>query len=77
MNVRSFSRDRFLRPDENEIRQRATWYYCPQALSEYKLPFLDLLGGDGSLIKWHLVSNLMEAMRRVFLGDLTYHHRTI
>ena len=24
------------------MSRRATWFYCPQALSEYKLPFLDL-----------------------------------
>jgi hypothetical protein len=42
MNVRSFPPDKFRIPDEDEIRQRATWYYCPQALSEYKTPSLDL-----------------------------------
>ena len=24
------------------MKQRATWYYSPQALSEYKIPFLDI-----------------------------------
>lgn len=42
MNVRSFQTDKFRTQYEEEIRQRATWYYCPQALSEYKLPFLDI-----------------------------------
>jgi len=42
MNVRSFPPDKFRSTYEDEIRQRATWYYCPQALSEYKVPFLDI-----------------------------------
>lgn len=42
MNVRSFAPDKFTIPVEEEIRQRTKWYYCPQALSEYKIPFLDV-----------------------------------
>lgn len=42
MNVRSFPPDKFRQAYDDEIRQRATWYYCPQALSEYKIPFLDI-----------------------------------
>jgi hypothetical protein len=42
MNVRSFPPDKFRSSYDEEIRQRATWYYCPQALSEYKVPFLDI-----------------------------------
>jgi hypothetical protein len=42
MNVRSFPPEKFNAAYEEEIKQRATWYYCPQALSEYKIPFLDI-----------------------------------
>lgn len=42
MNVRSFPPEKFNSAYEEEIKQRATWYYCPQALSEYKIPFLDI-----------------------------------
>jgi hypothetical protein len=42
MNVRSFPPEKFKAAYEEEIKQRATWYYCPQALSEYKIPFLDI-----------------------------------
>ena len=42
MNVRSFPPEKFNTVYEDEIKQRATWYYCPQALSEYKVPFLDI-----------------------------------
>jgi hypothetical protein len=33
---------KFVSAYEDEIKQRTTWYYCPQALSEYKVPFLDI-----------------------------------
>ncbi len=46
MNVRSFPPEKFRTAYEEEIRQRATWYYCPQALSEYKVPFLDIAWGQ-------------------------------
>lgn len=42
MNVRSFPPDKFRVAYDEEIKQRTTWYYCPQALSEYKIPFLDI-----------------------------------
>lgn len=42
MNVRSFPPDKFRQVYDDEIRRRAVWYYCPQALSEYKIPFLDI-----------------------------------
>ena len=41
MNVRSFPPDKFT-GDEGDPRRRVTWYYCPQALSEYKLPAMDI-----------------------------------
>lgn len=42
MNVRSFPPEKFIAAYDDEIKQRSTWYYCPQGLSEYKLPFLDI-----------------------------------
>jgi hypothetical protein len=42
MNVRSFPPEKFNAAYEDEIRRRSTWYYCPQALSEYTIPFLDI-----------------------------------
>lgn len=49
MNVRSFPPDKFRTQYDDEIRQRATWYYCPQALSEYKISFLDIAQRQGIL----------------------------
>jgi hypothetical protein len=42
LNVRKFSPTRFDEPDEDEISRRATWYYAPHLLSEFKIPFLDI-----------------------------------
>lgn len=41
LNVRSFNADKFDKPDPNAISRRSTWYYCPQAMSEYGLRALD------------------------------------
>lgn len=49
MNVRSFPPDKFRTQYDEEIKQRAIWYYCPDALSEYKLPFLDIAKRQGVL----------------------------
>lgn len=49
MNVRSFPPEKFQQASQEEIRTRALWYYCPQALSEYKLPFLDIAKRIGVL----------------------------
>lgn len=42
LNVRSFTTGKFQEPEVDEVSRRVKWYYCPQAFSEYKLPFLDM-----------------------------------
>jgi hypothetical protein len=42
LNVRAFSPRKFRSVYGEGFKRRATWYYLPQALSEYKLPFLDI-----------------------------------
>ncbi len=42
MNVRSFPPQKFQTAYDDEIKKRTKWYYCPQSLSEYKVPFLDI-----------------------------------
>jgi len=49
MNVRSFPPDKFRALYEDEVRRVANWYYCPQALSEYTVPFLDIASRQGLL----------------------------
>jgi hypothetical protein len=51
LNVRAFPRDKFYEPDEDEVSRRAKggWYYCPHALSEYKMPSLDIAQRNGVL----------------------------
>jgi len=42
MNVRSFFPEKFRTTYADEIKRRAVWYYCPQALSEYRLSYVDI-----------------------------------
>lgn len=49
MNVRSFPPSKFRTTYEDEIKQRTTWYYCPQSMSEYKIAFLDIAKKQGVL----------------------------
>jgi hypothetical protein len=42
LNVRWFQPERFETMDNDEPSRRATWYYCPQVLSEYKVTYLDV-----------------------------------
>ena len=42
LNLRWFKPDRFEMSEESDISRRAVWYYCPQALSEFKLAILDI-----------------------------------
>ena len=49
LNVRTFSTGKFQETEEDEISRRVKWYYCPQSLSEYKIPFLDMAFRAGIL----------------------------
>jgi len=49
LNVRAFDPSKFYIPDEDDVSRRTTWYYCPQALSEYKIVFLDAARRTGIL----------------------------
>lgn len=49
LNVRAFPPEKFYAVDEDQISRRAIWYYCPHALSEYKLQFLDIAQRAGTL----------------------------
>ncbi len=49
MNVRSFFPGKFRENYEKETKRRTIWYYSPQTLSEYKLPYLDISSRQGLL----------------------------
>ena len=42
LNLRWFQPEHSVTVTDNTPSRRAIWYYCPQALSEYKIPFLDI-----------------------------------
>ncbi len=60
MNVRSFPPEKFKATVDEDIRQRATWFYCPQALSEFKIPFLDIAQKVGMLSLMEPSAELMS-----------------
>lgn len=49
MNVRSFTQARFLSIDDDEIKQRSTWYYAPHLFTEFKINMLDIAKRIGVL----------------------------
>jgi hypothetical protein len=49
LNVRAFDPNKFYIPDEDDVSRRTRWYYCPQALSEYKIVFMDAARRTGIL----------------------------
>ncbi|MEG4859904.1 hypothetical protein QUB75_18715 [Microcoleus sp. K1-B6] len=58
LNVRSFTRNKFHVQEPDEESRRTTWYYCPQALSEFKIPSLDLAAMRGMLTELKPLPNL-------------------
>ena len=57
LNVRAFDPDKFYIPGESDEKRRSTWFYCPQALSEFKLAYLDLARTMGQLATMNPVPN--------------------
>jgi hypothetical protein len=49
LNVRAFPLEKFYAAGPEETSRRTTWYYCPQALSEFKIEFLDIALRQGVL----------------------------
>lgn len=49
LNLRWFQPEHFVTETDKSPSRRAVWYYCPQALSEYKIPFLDIAKRMGLL----------------------------
>ncbi len=69
MNVRSFPPTKFRNSYEDEIKQRTTWYYCPDApLSEYKIAFLDIPQQQGVLDQMRVPAALSPYADNLFSG---------
>lgn len=51
LNLRWFQPEHFETVNDKQVSRRAVWYYCPQALSEFKIPFLDIAKRMGLLDK--------------------------
>ncbi len=51
LNIRHFSKNKFDENEEDSQSRRTTWYYCPQAMSEYRKRTLDIAFNrrDGSI----------------------------
>jgi hypothetical protein len=66
LNVRWFKPERFKAADEDDTSRRTTWYYCPQALTEYKVIYLDVAK------RVDMLKNMMppESMRNDFSNVL-------
>jgi hypothetical protein len=49
LNVRWFQPEHFETTESEDPSRRTTWYYCPQALSEFKVTYLDVAHRSGIL----------------------------
>jgi hypothetical protein len=69
LNVRSFTTGKFDEQESEESR-RTTWYYCPQALSEFKISTLDLAAMRGMLTQLQPLPGLEnDEARIIFSGS--------
>jgi hypothetical protein len=66
LNVRAFPPGKF--QNQDEVKQKATWYYAPRALSEYKVPFLDIARQVGVLDLLQPLSGAEAAATALFAG---------
>lgn len=60
LNVRSFTSEKFHAQEDKKSRP-TTWYYCPQALSEFTIPSLDLAAMRGMLTELKPLPNLVSS----------------
>lgn len=60
LNVRWFKPSHFETNDDEETSRRSVWYFCPQALSEYKIPFLDIAYNNNILNKLKPTNDMLN-----------------
>jgi hypothetical protein len=66
LNVRCFNTGKFNNAAEDSVSRRSTWYYCPQALSEYRLRALDAAKKEGILDELKPYGNTNEYIKTLF-----------
>lgn len=70
LNVRWFQPEHFETVDNDEVSRRAVWYYCPQALSEFKIPFLDIAKRMGILDRLAPAPEMINPYCEMLFGDV-------
>jgi hypothetical protein len=68
LNVRWFQSEHFETTDNNDPSRRTTWYYCPQALSEFKVAYLDVAQRAGILRILETPTQMENKYSRVLFG---------
>jgi hypothetical protein len=68
LNVRSFSAGKFDNPDADATSRRSTWYYCPQAMSEYGIRALDRAFDNSILDKMKPFGKINQYAEVLFSG---------
>lgn len=68
LNLRWFQPEHFETIEERNISRRAVWYYCPQVLSEFKVPFLDIAKRIGLLNLMEPPENMKNSYSEMLFG---------
>ncbi len=68
LNLRWFQPEHFETIKEKSISRRSVWYYCPQVLTEYKIPFLDIAKRMGLLNKMEPSSDMKNLFSNMLFG---------
>ncbi|MBT9142788.1 MAG: hypothetical protein DDT32_01625 [Syntrophomonadaceae bacterium] len=71
LNVRWFQPEHFETTDKDEQSRRTTWYYCPQALSEFKVTYLDVAKRAGILATMATPAPMENKYSRILFGGAT------
>ena len=68
MNTRSFSPEKFQSYSDDDTKRKSTWYYLPDAMSEYKAMILDIAKQRGFLNEFAPQGNLKNQYSSVLFS---------
>jgi hypothetical protein len=71
LNVRWFQPEHFKTTENADPSRRATWYYCPQALSEFKVAYLDVAHRSGILGTMATPAQMVNKHSHMLFGEAT------